>query len=297
MAYSDWAKSQYMELNELGCNGKLSLHSARVRSSGDAVSFWRIGISGLPDSVLDAIVVEVQHVKDYQHPALIKVTNVYADVDDLYVYIEMEPVNCTLKDYVKQHISAQSKVPEQVVWDTASSLLESLSYLHLLENPTPFLSTSSSSLMDATNNSRSVNIVGVHASITSSTVLVTQEGHIKLGVFGLSATLDELYSLGYYDVPHCFRAPEVTKYKHSLKSDVWALGATLVDMCVGTLSSRDDFPVNPGSLEHPDLSDYLAQYTPRLRKFLGVCLRFDVTKRHLTNGLMDELASLKPNGV
>ncbi|EFO65340.1 Kinase, NEK [Giardia lamblia P15] len=297
MTYSDWAKSQYTELRELECNGKLSLHSARVRSSGDAVSFWRIGISGLPESVLDAIVMELQHIKDYQHPALVKITNVYAEVDDLYVYIEMEPINCTLKDYANQHINTQSKVPEQAVWDTAGFLLEGLSYLHLLENPTPFLSTSSSSLMDATNNSRSVNIVGVHASITSSTVLVTQEGLIKFGIFGLSATLGELYSFGYYDVPHCFRAPEVTKYKHSLKSDVWALGATLVDMCVGTLSSHDDFPVNPGSLEHPDLSDYLMQYTSKLKKFLGVCLRFDVTKRHLTSGLIDELASLKPNSM
>ena len=297
MTYSDWAKSQYTDLRELGRNGKLSLHSACVRSSGDTVSFWLIEISGLPDSVLNSIVMEVQHIKNYQHPALVTITNVYADVDDSYVYIETEPINCTLRDYTQQYISDKGKVPEQNVWSAAGFLLDGLSYLHLLENPTPFLSTSSSSLMDATNSSKSVNITGVHASITSSIVLVTREGLIKLGIFGLSATLGELYSLGYYDVPHCFRAPEVTKYKHSLKSDVWALGATLVDMCIGTLSSHDDFPVNPGTLEHPDLSDYLVHYTRNLVKFLGECLQFDVAKRHLTTGLKDELTALRPSNM
>lgn len=297
MAYSDWSKSQYTDLSELWCNGKISLHRACVRSSGEAVSFWRIGISGLSDSVLDSIVVEVQHIKNYQHPALVKITNVYAEEDDLYVYIEMEPVRCTLRHYTAQEIAANNKVPESSVWNAAVSLLEGLSYLHLLENPTPFLSASSSGLLDATNNSKSVNIIGVHANITSSTVLVTQENIIKLGLFGLSKTLDDLQSLGYYDVPHCFRAPEAARGKHSLKSDVWALGATLVDMCVGTLSSRDDFPVNPGSLTQPDLSDYLSLYTSKLRKFLGECLYFDVAKRHLTNGLMDELTALRPNNM
>lgn len=294
MAYSDWSKSQYTDLNELWCNGKVSLHSACVRSSGETVSFWRIGLSGLTDSVLDSIVTEVQYLKNYQHPSLVTILNVYAEEDDMYVYIEMEPVRCTLRNYTAQEISAQNKVPEQIVWNAAISLLEGMSYLHLLENPAPFLSASSSSLLDATNNSKSVNIIGVHANITSSTVLVTQEGIIKLGLFGLSKTLDDLQSLGYYDIPHCFRAPEAAKSKHSLKSDVWALGATLVDMCVGTLSSRDDFPVNPGSLEQPDLSDYLPLYTPKLKKFLGECLYFDVAKRHLTNGLMDELNALRP---
>ena len=78
----------------------------------------------------------------------------------------------------------------------------------------------------------------IHMDIKAANILLTTEGTIKLSDFGCSSNLD--FTNSKTDVIHTIKgslpwmAPEVINNSaYCLKSDIWSLGCTLIEMSTG----------------------------------------------------------------
>lgn len=73
----------------------------------------------------------------------------------------------------------------------------------------------------------------LHRDIKSSNIFVTSNGFVKIGDFGISRVLEHTYDQANTVVgtPY-YMSPEVCENKpYTFKSDVWALGCVLYELC------------------------------------------------------------------
>ena len=122
---------------------------------------------------------------------------------------------------------------------------------------------------------------------------------IKLGHFGLAVELGSSYvHLNEYDGSQQYMAPEVYDGELDLKSDVWSLGITLIEM-----AQRN----NPFAGSSPDLIEYMIFNAPPpslcmliwssdIVDFVSKCLVSDVKERWSVNQLLN-VSLLLPNDI
>ena len=121
---------------------------------------------------------------------------------------------------------------------------------------------------------------------------------IKLGDFGLAVQLEHSCSKRNTQCgTSWYMAPEVYDGKTELKSDVWALGISLIEMAEG----RNPY-ANSSSMqvmkhvcfdEPPSLSS--SKWSPEFVDFVSKCLVQDVSERWRVSALMDVLVVLPNN--
>ena len=119
-------------------------------------------------------------------------------------------------------------------------------------------------------------------------LFLTEDGVLKLGYYGLT-TQAECYSIKKWkcDGVRSF-APEVFKGKYGMKSDVWSLGTTLLElMCIRPYYWRDNdyLPTMNGCLWLPFHEEDIE--SAGLTDFLKKCFEERVSKRWSVNELMN----------
>ena len=96
-------------------------------------------------------------------------------------------------------------------------------------------------------------------------LLIAESGVIKLGDFGLTTPLEHCCSLRDTDhVASRYMAPEVREGKAELKSDVWSLGISLVEMAEGKSAldgciMNDALPSLSSSNHPPAFVDFVSK--------------------------------------
>lgn len=112
-------------------------------------------------------------------------------------------------------------------------------------------------------------------------LLIAELGVIKLGDFGLTTPLEHSCSQRDTDHPASrYMAPEVREGKPELKSDVWSLGISLVEMAEGK-DALDGCIMN----DAPSLSS--SDYSPTFVDFVSKCLVKDAKERWSVKQLME----------
>ena len=107
-------------------------------------------------------------------------------------------------------------------------------------------------------------------------LLIAESGVIKLGDFGLTTPLEHSCSLR--DTGHVasrYMAPEVREGKAELKSDVWSLGISLVEMAEGKSAldgciTNDALPSLSSSNHPPAFVDFVSKCLVKGVKEVGV---------------------------
>ena len=135
----------------------------------------------------------------------------------------------------------------------------------------------------------------IHMDIKAANILISTDGIVKLSDFGCSANLDfaksknELIQTIKGSLP--WMAPEVIKNKaYSLKSDIWSLGCTIIEMASGK-APWGDFDNMMNAIYYISKTDQIPEIPDHLSKnakfFIKECLSRDFEYRPNILELLD----------
>ena len=80
----------------------------------------------------------------------------------------------------------------------------------------------------------------IHRDIKCSNIFVDKSGQIKIGDFGVSASLVGGKKRGTFVGSPCWMAPEViSRIGHDYKADIWSLGITAIELAQGFAPYHD----------------------------------------------------------
>mmetsp|Transcript_18982 Transcript_18982/g.23351 ORF Transcript_18982/g.23351 Transcript_18982/m.23351 type:complete len:517 (-) Transcript_18982:312-1862(-) len=124
-----------------------------------------------------------------------------------------------------------------------------------------------------------------HRDIKGGNVLLTNDGHVKLADFGVSAELTNTLNKRKTVVGSPFwMAPEVIKESHyDGRADVWSLGITAIEMAEGQPPHANLHPMRAifiiPTKPAPSLQD-LDAWSPEMLDFIRCCCKKDPSQRY-----------------
>lgn len=124
-----------------------------------------------------------------------------------------------------------------------------------------------------------------HRDIKCGNVLLTNDGHVKLADFGVSAELSNTINKVKSVVGSPFwMAPEVIKESHyDGRADVWSLGITVIEMAEGQPPHANLHPMRAifviPTKPAPTLED-LDSWSPEMLDFIRCCCKKDPSQRY-----------------
>ncbi|KAI8981903.1 kinase-like domain-containing protein, partial [Mycotypha africana] len=172
---------------------------------GKTVAIKRISLQKARSTDIQDTLQEASLLSSLMHPNIVKYEGFIKTHEHLNIVLEYVE-NGSLLHSLKQYGHA---LPEHLVARYCYDILQGLVYLHEKDV--------------------------VHCDLKAANILTTKSGDVKLSDFGVSLNL-KLKKQEDNIVPGTpfWMAPEVIELKGaSVKSDIWSLGCTLIELCTG----------------------------------------------------------------
>ncbi|XP_077211283.1 protein kinase superfamily protein isoform X2 [Tasmannia lanceolata] len=205
--------TKYELLHELGKGSYGSVYKARDIKTSELVAIKVISLSE-GDEEYEEIRGEIETLQQCSHPNVVRYLGSYQGEEYLWIVMEY----CGGGSVADLMNITDEPLEEYQIAYICKEALKGLSYLH--------------------------SIFKVHRDIKGGNILLTEQGEVKLGDFGVAAQLTKTMSKRntFIGTPH-WMAPEVIQEsRYDGKVDVWALGVSAIEMAEG-------FP--PRSTVHP----------------------------------------------
>ncbi|KAH0631966.1 hypothetical protein JD844_019917, partial [Phrynosoma platyrhinos] len=128
------------------------------------------------------------------------------------VWICMELMDTSLDKFYKKVLEKKKTIPEDILGKIAVSIVRALEHLHS-------------------------KLSVIHRDVKPSNVLLNKQGHVKMCDFGISGYLVDSVAKTMdagckpYMAPERIN-PELNQKGYNVKSDVWSLGITLIEMAI-----------------------------------------------------------------
>jgi serine/threonine protein kinase len=235
----------------------------------DVVTSEHVAVKEIPvgsDDMLASSRSEFDLLTRLQHPNVVKVRGFDVQNDKAYIFMEWMPGG-SVHGMIT---SFKFRLHESLIQRYVKQALEGLHYLH----------------------SQSI----IHRDIKPANMLVTLDGTLKLSDFGTCKTLSERSASTFKVVgTPSYMAPEAIRGKHSLASDVWSLGASVIEMASGKPPWSEKELHDPiamlfhigmvtGPDHHPDIPNHLSEEG---KDFLKKCFVVDPAERWTTGQLLE----------
>ena len=204
---------------------------------------------------------EVVIMRDYKHKNIVEMYGSYLVDDELWVVMEY------LAGGALTDIVTKTRMDENQIGTVCKSVLRALAFLH-------------------------ANGV-IHRDIKSDSILLSNDGRVKLTDFGfvaqVSADLQKRKSL--VGTPY-WMAPEViSRLPYGTEVDIWSLGIMVIEMIDGEPPYFDQPPLQAmrfiRDMPPPKFKDNMHRVSPRLQGFLDRMLVRDPTQRATAAELLE----------
>eukprot|EP00268_Persea_americana_P041781 TRINITY_DN4176_c0_g1_i1.p1 TRINITY_DN4176_c0_g1~~TRINITY_DN4176_c0_g1_i1.p1 ORF type:complete len:787 (+),score=151.63 TRINITY_DN4176_c0_g1_i1:146-2506(+) len=196
--------TKYELLNELGKGSYGSVYKARDIKTSELVAIKVISLSEGEEGY-EEICGEIEMLQECSHPNVVRYLGSYQAEEYLWIVMEY----CGGGSVADLMNITDEPLEEHQIAYICREALKGLSYLH--------------------------SIYKVHRDIKGGNILLTEQGEVKLGDFGVAAQLTRTMSKRntFIGTPH-WMAPEVIQEsRYDGKVDVWALGVSAIEMAEG----------------------------------------------------------------
>ncbi len=179
-----------------------SVFRALNMGTGETVAVKQVKLADLPKSELRVITLEIDLLKNLDHPNIVKYRGFVKSAESLNIILEYCE-NGSLHSISKNF----GKFPENLVGLYMSQVLHGLLYLH----------------------EQGV----IHRDIKGANILTTKQGLVKLADFGVATRTTTLHESSVVGTPY-WMAPEVIELSGATTaSDIWSLGCTVIELLDG----------------------------------------------------------------
>ena len=179
-----------------------SVYRALNWGTGETVAVKQIKLADLPKSELRVIMLEIDLLKNLDHPNIVKYQGFVKTPETLNIVLEYCE-NGSLHSISKNF----GRFPENLVGLYMSQVLQGLVYLH----------------------DQGV----IHRDIKGANILTTKQGLVKLADFGVASRTTGLHESSVVGTPY-WMAPEVIELTGATTaSDIWSLGCTVIELLDG----------------------------------------------------------------
>lgn len=179
-----------------------SVYRALNWGTGETVAVKQIKLADLPKSELRVIMLEIDLLKNLDHPNIVKYQGFVKTPETLNIILEYCE-NGSLHSISKNF----GRFPENLVALYMSQVLHGLQYLH----------------------DQGV----IHRDIKGANILNTKKGLVKLADFGVASRTTGLHESSVVGTPY-WMAPEVIELTGATTaSDIWSLGCTVIELLDG----------------------------------------------------------------
>ncbi|KAK3275289.1 hypothetical protein CYMTET_16568 [Cymbomonas tetramitiformis] len=205
-----WEKYKRLQVIGAGSFGKV--YKIQHKDSKEIYVMKRISLVGQPEEAQKEAFQEVAILKKLQHPHVVNIIEFSWDEVEQDLLIVMDFCDAgDLFDFVQIHNKDRTFVPEETIWFFMVQLLSALAYVHTEKRI-------------------------MHRDFKSQNVFLAKKNGVmicQVGDFGLAKQLEHTFQMAKTPLgtPY-YMAPEIMQGKaYNYKSDIWALGCVLHEMC------------------------------------------------------------------
>ncbi|KAH8304882.1 hypothetical protein KR018_006033 [Drosophila ironensis] len=202
----------YEVLAVMGNGSFGTCYKVRDKATGQLFAWKGMNYDELEDAKCEALVSEISVLRRLQHPNIVQYYHHLVNRQAKSVYIVMECcAGGDLAQLIQKARAQRLRFEEPYIWRVLFQLCRALQVCH---NQIP-------------------NGTILHRDIKPANIFLDAEGNAKLGDFGLARMLrrDQSFAASFVGTPH-YMSPELVRGRqYDRKSDVWAVGCLVYEMC------------------------------------------------------------------
>lgn len=254
--------SKYKLLHLIGCGSTSEVHVAKCLTNNKELAIKIINLEAYPMEI-DLLRQEVAFWSSSQHPTVVKYYNSFTSGTRLYILMECMSGG-SVADILRYAFPNGFK-DECIIATILYSILRALDYIHSNKE--------------------------LHRDVKPANALAGSDGQIKIGDFGVAASL--LINPSRFTVigTPCYMAPEVLQNTdgYTEKADIWSFGITAIELAMGSAPYASMAPlqiIQKVLKAPPPILTASSGFSQEFRDLVKACLNYDPSKRPTAHELL-----------
>ncbi|KAL1918629.1 uncharacterized protein VTP21DRAFT_2651 [Calcarisporiella thermophila] len=204
---------QYEPLEVIGSGSFGLIRKIRRKSDGKILARKELNFHQMSEKERQQLVAEVNILRGLRHPNIVRYYERFVDKERGILNIIMEWCGGgDLGTLIRRCKKEGKYIGEDIIWNFFTQIVMALHECHIPKGER--------------------NVV-LHRDIKPDNVFLDSNGNVKLGDFGLSRVLDpeKSFAMTFVGTPYYMSPELMSESTYNTKSDIWALGCLLFEMC------------------------------------------------------------------